>query len=59
MNAKYGAICGYKQEELESSFKEYIESVSQEMEMTIEEVLSLIKKWYNGYWWDEKTSISI
>jgi hypothetical protein len=34
-----GTICGYTQEELEINFKEYIESASQEMEMTSEEVL--------------------
>jgi hypothetical protein len=55
MNAKYASICGYTQEELEDNFKEYIESVSEVMGMTKEEVLSAIKKWYNGYSWDGKT----
>ena len=57
MDNKYGGICGYSQEELESSFKEYIESVSQEMGMIREGVLSLIKRWYNGYSWDAKTFV--
>jgi hypothetical protein len=57
MDNKYGGICGYTQEELESSFKEYIGSVSQEMGMTREGVLSLIKRWYNGYSWDGKTFV--
>jgi hypothetical protein len=49
MNTKYASICGYTQEELEDNFKEYIKSVSEVMGMTKEEVLSAIKKWYNGY----------
>jgi len=57
MDNRYGGICGYSQEELESSFKEYIESVSQEMGMTREGVLSLIKRCYNGYSWDGKTFV--
>jgi hypothetical protein len=28
MNAEYGTICGYIQEELEINFKEYIESTA-------------------------------
>jgi hypothetical protein len=54
MNAKYACICGYRQEELEINFKEYIESTAEEMEKTKEEVLTEIKRWYNGYSWDGK-----
>jgi hypothetical protein len=54
MNAKYGAICGYTQEELESSFKEYIEKTAEEMELSKENLLTEIKKWYNGYSWNGK-----
>jgi hypothetical protein len=57
MNAKYASICGYTQEELGNSFKEYIESTSQEMDLTKEELLSEIKYWYNGYSWDGKTFV--
>ncbi len=39
LDKRYGNICGYTQEELESYFKEYLEGVN------IEE----IKEWYNGY----------
>jgi hypothetical protein len=57
METECAGICGYTQEELESNFKEYIESVSQTMEIAKEEVLSEIKRWYNGYSWDGKTFV--
>jgi hypothetical protein len=57
MNSKYASICGYTQEELESNFKEYIGSVSEAMDTTKGEVLLAIKRWYNGYSWDGKTSV--
>ena len=54
MNSKYGAICGYTQEELERDFKEHIEYTAKELKMTEEKLLSEIKRWYNGYSWDGK-----
>jgi hypothetical protein len=57
MNNKYTSICGYTQEELESSFKEHIESTREEMGLTKEELLRNIKYWYNGYSWDGKVSV--
>ncbi|MDR2437182.1 MAG: AAA family ATPase, partial [Endomicrobium sp.] len=45
----------YTQEELENSFKEYIESTTKYMGISKEELLSKIKYWYNGYSWDGKT----
>jgi PAS domain-containing protein len=57
MNAKYASICGYTQEELENNFKEYIEDVSTEMGKTYEEIVSEIRRWYNGYSWDGKTFV--
>jgi hypothetical protein len=39
LDVRYGNICGYTQEELESYFKEYLEGLS----------LEEIREWYNGY----------
>ncbi|MDR2066555.1 MAG: AAA family ATPase [Endomicrobium sp.] len=50
-------MCGYTQEELESSFKEYIEVTTEYMAISKEEILSKIKHWYNGYSWDGKTFV--
>jgi hypothetical protein len=54
---KHISICGYTQEELESSFKEYIESTAESMGISKEELLREIKYWYNGYSWDGKTFV--
>jgi hypothetical protein len=57
MDYKYGTICGYTQEELETNFKEHIEETSKYLNITYEETLDTIKRWYNGYSWDGKTSV--
>ncbi|MDR1522843.1 MAG: ATP-binding protein [Endomicrobium sp.] len=57
MDNKYGSICGYTQEELESSFKEYIGSTAGYMGISKEELLSKIKYWYNGYKWKGKEKV--
>jgi hypothetical protein len=49
MDSKYAGICGYTQEELESNFKEHIESTAESMGVSKEELLAKIKRWYNGY----------
>jgi hypothetical protein len=53
MGSEYASMCGYTQEELESSFKEHIERNLVSYEDTIRE----IKRWYNGYSWDGKTFV--
>jgi hypothetical protein len=45
---------GYTQEELESSFKEYIEEVGKNLGLSYEDTIREIKRWYNGYSWDGK-----
>jgi Holliday junction resolvase-like predicted endonuclease len=54
MDSRYGSICGYTQEELESSFKEHIEYTAKELKKSEDKLLSEIKRWYNGYSWDGK-----
>jgi Holliday junction resolvase-like predicted endonuclease len=57
MDGEYSAICGYTQEELESSFKEYIGVTAEYMGISKEEMLKKIKYWYNGYSWDGKVFV--
>jgi hypothetical protein len=57
MNYKYVTICGYTQEELEITFKGYIEEAGKHLNMSYEETLDTIKYWYNGYSWDGKTYV--
>ena len=49
MDKRYSAICGYTQEELENSFKDYINKQATEDDISREDVLEKIKSWYNGF----------
>ncbi|GAP72924.1 ATP-binding protein [Candidatus Symbiothrix dinenymphae] len=57
LNDKYASICGYTQEELERNFAEYIDETASHLEITRENLLYYICKWYDGYTWDGKTSV--
>ena len=48
----FSNICGYSQEELETCFNEYIANLSKKGDIEKGELLTLIKKWYDGYSWD-------
>ncbi len=45
----YAGICGITQEELEGNFKNEIELLAEENEMTSEKALAVLKKKYDGY----------
>jgi hypothetical protein len=46
-------LVGYTQEELEDNFQEWLEHLHKKMpELNKQQLLDLIKKWYNGYSWD-------
>ncbi|GHV65771.1 ATPase AAA [Bacteroidia bacterium] len=57
LDEEYASICGYTQEELERDFSEYIDNTAVHLEMTREDLLANIRKWYDGYSWDGKTSV--
>jgi hypothetical protein len=42
---------------LESNFPEYLAATSGKLSVTSEKLLDDIRKWYNGYSWDGKTSV--
>ncbi|MEY4905362.1 MAG: hypothetical protein RLZZ292_3177, partial [Bacteroidota bacterium] len=49
---------GYTEEELQHSFKEYLDDFLKEnTDFTYATLLENIKEWYNGYSWDGKTSV--
>ncbi|MDR1244126.1 MAG: ATP-binding protein [Endomicrobium sp.] len=58
MSEDFASICGYTQEELESNFKEYIELAEKNLELNYSDIVSHIKRWYNGYSWDGKVFFS-
>jgi hypothetical protein len=47
IDKQFGAICGISEDELETSFVEELKVFNKDK----------IKKWYNGYFWDLKTSV--
>ncbi|KZX12354.1 ATP-binding protein [Methanobrevibacter filiformis] len=54
MDSDFSTGCGYSQEELETYFKDYITEISKTNEISTNQLLELIKQWYNGYSWDGK-----
>jgi hypothetical protein len=54
---EYATICGYTQEELETCFPDRIDEVARYQDMSREELLDKIRRWYNGYSWDGKTPV--
>ncbi|MDR2545312.1 MAG: AAA family ATPase [Methanobrevibacter sp.] len=50
----FSTICGYGQNELEDYFKDFIIENSKKQGVLEENLLKLIKQWYNGYSWDGK-----
>jgi hypothetical protein len=49
MSDKYANLLGYTQEELESYFPEYISELAESHSLSVNEILSKIRFWYNGY----------
>lgn len=45
----YATLLGYTQSELESYFEPYIEQITQEQNITKEDLIATLKHWYNGY----------
>jgi DNA-binding Lrp family transcriptional regulator len=53
----YATLCGVTQEELENDFPEHLAAAAEELSITRDALLDNIRKWYNGYSWDGKTSV--
>jgi hypothetical protein len=57
LDAQYASICGYTQTELEFYFDSYIEQLAEHEELTKQETIEKIKRWYDGYSWDGRTFV--
>ena len=57
LNSNYSMICGYSQTELENCFSDYIKKFTKANNIPQISLLSLIKKWYDGYSWDGKNRL--
>lgn len=52
LHKNFSSICGISQEELESSFVDYLDSLQGAVKMDREVLIEKIREWYNGYSWD-------
>jgi hypothetical protein len=59
MKAETAKICGYTQEELEHYFGDYIKKGVEKFKISIAELLTSIKRWYNGYTFDDELSAGL
>ncbi len=57
MYEKYSTLLGYTEEELRHYFSEFIDYLSEKRGVTVKELLSEIKHWYNGYSWDAENRL--
>ena len=57
LDKNYAVLTGYTQQELENHFVDYIAKVSNDFSDIYEDILSVIKQWYNGYSWDGKNFV--
>ena len=55
LNQRYGCIMGYTQEELETNFRDRIDRVAKQQDISRQELLDKLKQWYNGYCFHEKS----
>jgi hypothetical protein len=56
-NPDYSAVAGYTGEELLKYFSFHIHEFAEKENYSFENLLELIRKWYNGYSWDGDTKI--
>lgn len=56
-NRKFAGICGYDQNELETSFSDHLEDLISDAGSGREHLLREIKRWYNGYSWDGEVKL--
>ncbi len=57
IDRNYSQIVGWTKEEIEKYFPDYIEEISEEYRDIYPDIMPEIKKWYNGYSWDGRTSV--
>lgn len=57
LDEKYGAITGFTKEEVESYFPEHLKDVADRFKDIFPDIMTEIKRKYNGYSWDGKTRV--
>jgi hypothetical protein len=56
-NSKYSKMLGITEEELYKSFEDHMRKASIELDISIDELKNRLRKWYNGYSWDEENKV--
>ena len=59
LDPRYAAICGFTQQELESTFSESIDEFAEALKVSRTEMLGLLKKHYDGYHFSEDLSVNV
>ena len=59
MLPQYAAICGFTQQELETTFSESIDEFAEALKVSRTEMLELLKKHYDGYHFSEDLSVNV
>lgn len=57
MNHHYSTLLGYTETELNAAFYPYMQEIVETSKINLVELQENIKKWYNGYSWDGKTTV--
>ena len=57
LNRNYSQIVGWSKEEIAKYFPDYLKEIAEEYKEIYPDIMLEIKKWYNGYSWDGKTSV--
>jgi len=52
LDRKYGKICGLTKGEIKSYFTPYLENIAKEMNISLEELMDKVKKYYDGFCFD-------
>lgn len=59
LDPEYADLCGFTQEELETTFSESIDELADTMNVNRTEMLNLLKKHYDGYHFSRDCSVSV
>ncbi len=54
MDARYTALVGFTEKELRANFQEHIHAFAEKRGVTDEDIMSLLKEWYDGYHFSEE-----
>lgn len=57
LSKKYSTLLGYTQQELETYFKEHLKAASEELGLSLSDLLKEMKSRYDGYSWDGKNLV--